>query len=705
MPPDNYPSTAPFASLTKYFSKLIKLKVITSKLLKQLLYPEYLNKMNLNLVKIRHHKTECFIMTKRPCRDSVINCDSSDSNNRSSSSSSTDDNSSDNNSSRSSNPFGYIRYYNPQTNTETSSNNKTKYESFIDYGEPVNNKIEMIQDEETNNKSNSILLVSTAKLHLLQKQLSENSEASSCLTPKPYLACEDLVNLDDNTKLDNTLHVPLSSLSIQDYHNNNIPLSNRQSCPTKLVGNKFNNSSLTTIYIPSWSNSDNNLTCQTKYSGNNDDEVDNNRSSSGTTTTTMSSSLELPVNTLPLPDGMVAELLYNFEPTTSTTSSIIIDKSDSYNNLIKPPTMFEKQKSSTSSTVNLNLDNIGFRKHSINSDKPRRRSSIQINRNDLINKQHKQQQQQNYRRCISSQFLQLKNRSPNNNTTTTTSNHHRISTTVPNSDCQCCFNDDYFQHHSPRSSDSGMAGSCTLNSPDLANTNDLLLTSNNCSMIIEQNRTSDHTNLRRFDSNNLLSSSGELDARDYESECPCTSPFGSTPRTSCQPSISSNILSGSNHYHHDDDDSFAPRIISTSSSSLLVQNTNLLDLYPPQTNINDNNYYWGSQLIPTSHSNNDDTTIISHDDDVDKCKYLPHKSKSMGCLLDNNNDLVVVENDNEMINDNNQQQPIYKSGLYAHWWLKAKIPASVVKGIYQDTRSSSTTPNTTSATTTTGKNY
>ncbi|XP_044267611.1 uncharacterized protein LOC123013250 isoform X2 [Tribolium madens] len=479
-PPETYPPCAPFASLTKYFSKCIKDKLITRKLLKQLLYPEYLNRMNLAMVRIRHHKSECVIIAKSAqCRISVINCDSdSDEESDSNETLIKRQNAiiqSDSSGSSSSNPFGYIRYYNPQTNEIA-----TKYESFIDYGD-----VKMAEEPKS--------VITSAKFELI-KQASENSEASSGIVPKPFGACEDLVNLDGSISRD-TLDVPKRY----------VPLV-RQSCPTKLVGNKFSSSSLTTIYIPGWSNSDTNINRRINY------DLEENDSS----TTTHSSSLELPLNTVPLPDKIVAELLYNFDSEESDPPST--------QTVIKPPTMFANEFQKPFSIT-------------------RRRSSIQINPQDL--------KQGPVRRCVSSKYLRM---SP--------------------SYCRGCV-----ECHSPRSSDSGMAGSCTLNSP-----------------------------------NSVQESNRGITLSEFEAQCPCTSPFGSTPRTS-EPSVSGNSLR-------------------TSVTSL--------DMCP-----------W-----PKMHSKEEG----------------PIKSRSMGCVLDEGEE------------EGEEEVPIYKSGLYAHWWLKAKIPASVLRGIYEETR-------------------
>lgn len=594
LPPENYPSAAPYAALTRFYSKMIKMKSINRRLLKQLLYPEYLNKMNLNLVRIRHHKTEATIMIHDiHCRDSIINCDS----NFDSDSSSSSDNDykfdkrgvgviSDNCSSSSSNPFGYIRYYNPQTGSERE---QTHYESFIDYGQAPKNS----DASKVKSTSSSIVHISTANIQL-QKQYSEESEASSAIPNPKYMACENLSDLNDNLELKSNpaLYIPTT----------------RQSCPTKFVGNKFNQTSLTTIYIPPWSNSENNIT-HTKQS---DDRL-SLRNNSNNTSTTHSSSLEVPANTLPLPDKMIGELLYGEFARLESTESDFTDQS--VRTVIKPPSMFAKDDINDVNIVPeklpLNLQNINFRKHSFNSDKPKRRSSIHFTPEEN-------------KRKVTSQYIQLSN--------PTTSSVRSI--------CRC--GSEYC--HSPRSSDSGMAGSCSLNSPDLCNANDL------ASYAIQERYSTDMANLfskyceLNQDSRNVISLS-EIEARNYESECPCTSPFGSTPRTSGQECIPENVMTGSRE-----------------SSRTSV--TSSMNIKP-----------WSSQ--PRLYSK-----ILTPTETLSDSG--PQKSQSAGCLLDdpNQEDVMVEEGEDGPL--------IYKSGLYAHWWLKAKLPTSVLKGIIMDMRSPTT---------------
>lgn len=551
-PPSTYPPAAPYASLSKFFSHKIKERVLTRKLLRNLLYSEQLNKRNLNLVKIRHHKTEVVIMTKNlNVRDSVINCDSN---------SDTDSDwseergsfrrqnaleaGSDSSSNSSVNPFGYIRYYNPK--------NEAKFESFVDYGQPL----KVVEEPP---KKPSILLTSTARLDLLHKQCSEDSEASSSVVARrPGYACENLLMLGESFELD----------CVDDKSKNYLP-STRQSCPTKLVGNKFNQSSLTTIYIPPWSSSENNISYRTA-------------AAQLTPESSECSSLELPVNTLPLPDGMVAELLYGEFAKSESIESDLTEQSQK--TVIKP----------SASAVSLNLKNIPFRKHSINSDKPRksRRSSIQINPADLKDKA--------LRRCVSSKFVNI--RPATASCDQPGSSHDKRSHL-----CRC--GSEYC--HSPRSSDSGMAGSCTLNSPDLANTTD-----RDSNEVI-------HIQYRGCENMGAGITLSEIEARNFESQCPCSSPFGSTPRTSSEASHTRDSLR------------------TTSVTSMDISNTQI------------------------------------HSTRISISSGQLNKSKSASSVLDRADDAE---------NEEDEDSPMFKSGLYAHWWLKAKLPKEVVRGIYEETR-------------------
>nr|CAI5820268.1 unnamed protein product [Callosobruchus analis] len=461
-PSEDYPSAAPYAALTRYYHKMIKSKTITRLMLKQLLYSEYLNKTNLALVKIRHHKAEMCIYTKHDtCGDTLSGCDNDSYTDDSENADETVsrvykqksvhvNSESSSQGSDSSNPFRYIRYYNPQSDSQIE---ETIYVSKADLESEIN--------------SNKLPLDSTVSI-TLQKQCSEESQTGSEILPqKPYMACENLCMLSDDTEL-SSLTAPRSYLP-----------GVRQSCPIKFVGNKFNQSSLTTIYIPGWSNSDNNISYN---------NIDNSVESS-----THSSTLELPVNTLPIPDKMLGELLYGEFVEAASADS------DGWNKTMGEPQTLDIEMNSD--RISLSLKNVGFRKHNTNSDKPQRLNKMQVDSREL-------------KKYTSSRFIQLSR--PDD-----TEDRSRKS-------CFRCGSRD--PSHSIRSSDSGMEGSCTLNSPDMGNIENSGWLQEDLSI------TGDYKN-----DGKIVSS----ETRSFEYECRCTSPFDSTPRTSAQTSIPENNFIGS----------------------------------------------------------------------------------------------------------------------------------------------------------------
>lgn len=473
-PPDSYPSASPYAHLTRYYRQMVKLKMITSRLLKRLLYSEFLSSLDLSTVKRRQHRVEYTLTLGSSCRASIIACDS-DSNDSSSDNDSSSEsdvksrrhNVVDSNTS-SDNPFGYIRYYNTQTGTVQ------QYESFIDYGEVGEVKPK------------------TAKLELT-KQASEASEASSAVEARPaYAACEDLLHLDSET-----LMKPSS-----------IPVA-RQSLPPKLVVDKYNVNSLTTICTPQ------------------------REGSSSSSTTTHSSSLNLIVNPVPLPDAVLAELLYNFDDVE----------------ILKPPRSYRNASQNTANSSG------GDSKKS----------------NSL-------------RRCISYQYLPVNQPDP----------------------CKC-----YTEPHcsSVHSADSGMADSYTLNSPDIPP----IRCSSEMSNLLGD--------LAKFCEN------PEMEATTFESQCRCTSPFGSTPTTSCQASITTSV-----------NDPVLPLPLPQESERQIHSKI--------------------AEMLPLR---------------LPKCKSLSAINKQLPALSTHE--------------ESSERSGTFKSGLYAHWWLKAKIPVEVVRGIYEETRS------------------
>lgn len=685
--------------------------------------------------------------------------------------------------------FGFVRYFNAESS-----------ESFIDHGENI---------EQDNNEKE--IQNTPSKLTLaVVNQISGESGSSFETTTRPYMACEDLVNIDESTEID--------LLNTNKY----IP-KERHSLPSKFVGNKFNKSSMTMVYIPHWSNSDSNLAKSLSKSDSSDEE----------TTTTHSSSIDVPINPIIVPDSIVAEILYNFDDNNTNKS------------VLKPPTMFrndslgstsslnetktENKKSITASLSNLSLQyaNINFRKHSINSDKPKRLSRTpdksETNLNDeeifvscleptkienlvydatkhslsrkknidsdktneveeeVIHKtvlpqlksnkpavlpkptEYKSKKDINLKRRSKSKssereidndfkpriiyyhkkpetdqrdilevatneeivlptieksldtqqlptqdpiivqkelelFHKLTGRNNEKDYSRPGSSKEKFSLELPSNKrrsshddaspilprrefdrfrrrsshedqlpnlpqnkskkesslrkcvsyhylqigrrpsctyspfCRCCTEPCF----SRRSSDSGMAGSCTLNSPDLANTNDendIRFPARDHYSLVDMPIT-----YQDLDARNVVSYS-EMEARDFEAQCRCTSPFGSTPRTSCQASTSDNVTVET----HD-----------LSSTSVTSSCSDMSPFPFPQPWESENQIH---EKIMSVKSQQNTSSI---------------KSKSCG-------NFAVEEN---------REQEVFRSGLYAHWWMKAKLPVSVIKGIVEEKNSS-----------------
>lgn len=245
------------------------------------------------------------------------------------------------------------------------------------------------------------------------------------------MACEDLVNLDDSMKM----KCDKNALAMVD---------ERHSMPTLFVGNRFNCSSMTEVFIPSYKDKRDvkHLIDASAVSSAPapDDLARNSLRSATTTTTTHSSSFDIPA-LVPAPDQLSTELLYNSvaEPTGSSTA-IVNDADGSY--LIKPPSMFDGSRS-------LSKELSPFDKHTLNADK------TNVGRRTCSQPKDK--------RCVSYHYLNFQGGDATIDLLPPASNDNRKSTPTNARKCGCCA---MSPCHSPRSSDSGMAGSCTISSPD-----------------------------------------------------------------------------------------------------------------------------------------------------------------------------------------------------------------------------------------------
>lgn len=487
-PPKTHPSTAPYASLSVHFKNLVKEGLMPRTVIKALLYPAFTrSKVNTREVRLRRHQR--IQSTRR--RRSI--CSSSDLSQQESAGDGGDGTSV-------TSSVGFVRYYGEKTSKLSSDSRDT----FVDHGPGVavdctrdifacfnqpNGKqyesvpvtrdsdgsfifahnanaaicdtgfgrdslkyyskpVRVVIDRNQSCRMDSVIHTSTAELVIGRgvngsissrttkgSRTDEMSETSG-FDQRPMranMACEDLVNMDDSIKIK----------SDKSALNQKSMVEERHSMPTLFVGNRFNCSSLTEVFIPSYKDKrDVKLV--------NDDSIESpmaaatesaarNSQLSIATTTTHSSSLDIPA-LVPAPDQLSAELLYNsFEPTTSTTA-IVFDDDDSH--LIKPPSMFDGHRS-------LSKELSPFGKHTLNSDK-----AVVARRTPSQAKD---------KRCVSYHYLNLQNSDLAANPQSPASHDTRKSTPLNARKCGCCA---MSPCHSPRSSDSGMAGSCTISSPD-----------------------------------------------------------------------------------------------------------------------------------------------------------------------------------------------------------------------------------------------
>uniref|UniRef100_A0A182QMA8 DH domain-containing protein n=1 Tax=Anopheles farauti TaxID=69004 RepID=A0A182QMA8_9DIPT len=316
---------------------------------------------------------------------------------------------------------------------------------------------------------------STAKLLLgdLKQQCSEQSQISSFEHRPAHgrMACENLLNLDESMQIKHSLQQKTIT-------------EERHSMPTYFVGNRFNNSSVTEIYIPSWKED-----CQVGDAQGPTTSFITGDSEAADRHSVHSSSLDIPA-IVPVPDPVAVELLYNFPPTV-------------------PPPKDGGETDRPGSSIKvfgcLSREQSPFRKHSINSDK-----KLVLNpthhRKDKDDSQHSRNESEARigkcaevpstsaaRRCLSYQYVQLSSKGhasieptmddPNNNmpgvcgkaydphirlrkkeTENATGQNHPSGASCSEHKCRFC--SFHSQGHSPHSSDSGMAGSCTISSPE-----------------------------------------------------------------------------------------------------------------------------------------------------------------------------------------------------------------------------------------------
>uniref|UniRef100_A0A336LGF1 CSON011598 protein n=1 Tax=Culicoides sonorensis TaxID=179676 RepID=A0A336LGF1_CULSO len=590
-PPVSYPSTAPYAQLTSYFRELVKDGTLTRFIVKALLYPEFLREFDISEIKMRrkhkskkklkrHLRKESWFVsessseegeeeededpegskifryssesTVEECSECHGELEEGEEDSKDEISEALDDST-----------YGLIEYYTGKKSINSAE--LTDYESFVDHGTEAldvtdeffisapfcdtptdnTNLVETIDDRESlmigssttklldkpTRTSQSPVHTSTARLNLAAIKQQESQMSSFEHQLGGHMACEDLVNVDEEMQIKNCLKTkPI--------------LETRHSMPMYFVGNRFNTSSKTEIYIPNWK------------------EKQESRERSKDTSKK---------------DSILAN-----NDNTRHSKFESQNQEDERDDVCSPPDMF-RNDSIRPLVLNLSREATPFKKHSINSDK--RMSNHSIHRKS------------------SSQLMEE-------------NQDHRTSI-----------------NYTPRSSDSGMAGSCTISSPDAQMLHEDLISSKLVEMTL---------NPEKFilikESKNKNNDSGQ-----YESD---------VKNLQLKSKSNETLITTDALLNHTP--SLLP-VISTAESNnnyIMHENTN-----------NDTQRHTTSELLINVQSGHDDNKLEKNVIIITKESSPPISSSSV---------------------TNTEGQTIFRTGLYAHWWKKEQLPNQMLQGIAID---------------------
>ncbi|CAH4002280.1 unnamed protein product [Pieris brassicae] len=649
LPPPTYPSASPYYSLTKYFAKLVRKKVITRQMLRKLLHERtWAKALELSGLPVkRRHKNQIKLMIET---DGTVGAeteasDSDDSEHETdatdnfghSGSTDADANSSSKmlrqnaidsigprtiSSSCSSwdSSFGYVKYFDTSTDMQLDLSQPSVKADCTKHIFDSNRNLYDGRCEENSLQRSS----RNNNLSVPFGPYSDSAENSS-FEARDYTACEDLVNMDQNAQFDTLVSEETDFL------------------PTR---RSFPNCSSKNDMPKLWKSSEENY-CRYKLDY----------------------------------DTVMSDLLKVLDPPTPKYSrdnpvdSIIID----------PPPMFRNEEDDVKIiNVTLNPD-IPFRKHSINSDKKLRRSisKSMVETEKKSNDPHLQR--------MSSQSDNQKNRKK----------------------CECC---NRSLCPSPRSSDSGVAGSCNLASPEL-NMHDYTSSGNTGNDSDCQEKQS----LQKYSQNTLHNrkmSLSDIEAATFEDQCRCTSPFGSTARTSCVTSVTSESSL-------DVKDISNTMLVSTYAANPPLSSSNIkrtsirrnIERYipeiklkpevPPRIYRKPSTHFevpknvrqplpcqWSTLNItertkPSLHyhmriyrenpnESRDERPsrrdLFRNRDAFDKDTNKTDLSSNHTKTRSRSEDLLKKKN----LSQTDSGFMVYRSDLYAHWWMKAKLPITVV---------------------------
>lgn len=429
-PSKYYPSTAPYNSLSHHFRSLVKCGLVHRFVIKALLYPELLKRASHQLVRLRRNQYRSATLRRRQSICSSSELSMNDSNDACDSSATSSINfvhgfpcqrpSKSTNSHTTSiegiaidctkeifaeadgrifetmpvlrSSDGSLMFTHESNDCDIKNRDSLQY-----YSKPV--KVVL---ERRPTKVDSFIHTTTAQMTIGgtktnrtdddNRTMSKGSPSDMSIlsgyqqrTIRGNMGIEDLVNMDESIEINN-----IKPTTIDERH----------SMPPLFVGNRFNCSSMTEVFIPSYrkdSIDHDNKSANELFS----DDNDRNSNQRISTISTHSSSVDIPP-IVPAPDQLSIELLYN--PSGASTRS-----NSEQHLVIKPPSMFDAYKTSS------------------------REPSPPISRSSSSHRSTKSPQ------------LKLTN--------------------IPSEKKKCgmCSQSPCI---SQRSSDSGMAGSCTISSPD-----------------------------------------------------------------------------------------------------------------------------------------------------------------------------------------------------------------------------------------------
>ena len=656
MPPPHVslPSASVYSELTAFFADLVQRGIITRKLLKRLLYPQFKDgATNISILGVkvrRNHKVECVIfpthvsMGTYTAKQTWLRSTMSDTEEEETDSETATENSSSLDddktlerrsgqlerqdavdygtdedvgsvSSCASNPFGFIHYYGSKCDGSVRS-----IEGFVDgrYAGLTEVGSESKKKCDPHQKSTDSTFSSTISISCKQKdgrppcllnaqQSSESSfERTSAHRSFPCAVCEDLSQLDEMDSVE-----PTTSKGLP------VCPQTRQSLPV-FGPESFSRPEPAPLYVPSChftSEKDIYTSCHGVFQ---DPKPQHSHSMPtlpqelNSPATTHSSSLNMPANVIPVPSAVLAELLYNLDSLSDEKTPGLVHQPDSASSdhsvesmktVCDIPTGETVTEKTTPTIEQEHCDHpmtsfkptVSLPRRLVESDKLHHvRHSAGHHRRDGRHRGSGLKPSVP-RRCYSYHYISIvENDSPSMKKCTNTEH------------CRCCGEIPC----SSRSSDSGLAdiaGNSALPSPDMSgflHDQDGNLTVSCC--LKPEEGSASCLGVSPLALSVTPRESDELDDVNYEAQCICTSPFGSTPRTSAQASLTSEkIFVGSM-------DSVTPSVTSTS-------------------------------LDPS-----------------------PLSAAQPWCSSDDAKE------------GHQNRQGIYRSGMYAHWWLKTKIPASAV---------------------------